>query len=34
GLHSQQQVDLNALRETSLNRLADACLPLYQRLHR
>lgn len=32
GLHSQQQVDLNALRETSLNRLADACLPLYQRL--
>lgn len=32
GLGDAQQVDLAALREASLERLADACLPLYQRL--
>lgn len=32
GLGDAQQVDLAALREASLERLADACQPLYQRL--
>ena len=32
GLGDAQQVDPAALREASLERLADACQPLYQRL--